>query len=66
MCMPVPPEARNPNTALRAARHRLNMSQDDLARALREAGWTSCDKRTLQRYESGESANPQFLARRAL
>jgi transcriptional regulator with XRE-family HTH domain len=66
LLVPVLSEDRQPNTTLRAARQRLSLSQDDLARALREAGWSSCDKRTIQRYESGESVNPQYPALRAL
>jgi transcriptional regulator with XRE-family HTH domain len=57
---------RTPNTALRNARLRLALSQDDVARACREAGWKSCDRRTIQRYESGEVTRPQFTSRRAL
>jgi transcriptional regulator with XRE-family HTH domain len=64
--MTVPPMDRRPNAALRAARRRLEMSQDDLVRALREAGWPSCDRRTVQRYESGTITCPQYPARRAL
>jgi len=64
--MPLPSKERRPNAALRQARLRLNLSQGDLAKALREAGWTSCDSRTLQRYENGTTVNPQYLARRAL
>ena len=64
--MTVRSKDRTPNTALVAARVRLNMSQDDLVRALREVGWSSCERRTLQRYESGEVINPQYPARRAL
>src|SRR4051812_12669380 len=57
---------RTPNTKFRNARLQLNLSQGGLAQALREAGWTSCDTRTIQRYESGESTRPQYPARRAL
>lgn len=55
-----------PNTVLRAARLARSMSQDELAQALRDAGWQGCDRRTVQRYESGEIRRPQYAARRAL
>ncbi|MGL5865877.1 MAG: helix-turn-helix transcriptional regulator [Dermatophilaceae bacterium] len=60
------PKRGMPNTALRAARLARSLSQDELARALREAGWAGCDRRTVQRYESGAVRRPQFAARRAL
>lgn len=48
-----------PNTALRAARLGLRMSQDDMARALREAGCRSASKRLVQRWESGTITAPR-------
>jgi transcriptional regulator with XRE-family HTH domain len=53
-----------PNTALREARRRARLSQDDLARLIREAGFrsgrhTPCTSRTVQRWESGSVALPQ-------
>jgi transcriptional regulator with XRE-family HTH domain len=48
-----------PNTALRAARTARLMSQDDLARALREAGCASATKRLVQRWESGTTTHPR-------
>ncbi|MFD3706538.1 multiprotein-bridging factor 1 family protein [Nocardia sp. NPDC058658] len=56
----------NPNTALRAARTARIMSQDDLARALRDAGCTSATKRLVQRWESGETTQPRPSHARAL
>ncbi|WP_040864708.1 helix-turn-helix domain-containing protein [Nocardia exalbida] len=58
--------ASAPNTALRAARNARLMSQDDLARALREAGCASATKRLVQRWESGLTANPRPSHARAL
>ncbi|MFI6221190.1 multiprotein-bridging factor 1 family protein [Nocardia salmonicida] len=55
-----------PNTALRAARTARIMSQDDLARALRDVGCTSATKRLVQRWESGETAQPRPSHARAL
>ncbi|MEV6656575.1 helix-turn-helix domain-containing protein [Nocardia fluminea] len=55
-----------PNTALRAARTARIMSQDDLARALREVGCTSATKRLVQRWESGETTQPRPSHARAL
>ncbi|MEU7143357.1 helix-turn-helix transcriptional regulator [Nocardia sp. NPDC046473] len=55
-----------PNTALRAARNARLMSQDDLARALREVGCASATKRLVQRWESGYTANPRPSHARAL
>lgn len=48
-----------PNTALRAARMGRLMSQDDLARALREIGCVSANKRLVQRWESGITRTPR-------
>ncbi|MFI6314950.1 multiprotein-bridging factor 1 family protein [Nocardia fusca] len=55
-----------PNTALRAARNARLMSQDDLARALREAGCASATKRLVQRWEAGRTLNPRPSHARAL
>ncbi|MDO3645694.1 helix-turn-helix domain-containing protein [Nocardia mangyaensis] len=55
-----------PNTALRAARTARIMSQDDLARALREAGCVSATKRLVQRWESGTTTQPRPSHARAL
>ncbi|BCJ42878.1 hypothetical protein GCM10010168_03820 [Actinoplanes ianthinogenes] len=55
-----------PNTAFRAARLALRLSQDELAGRMREAGASSTTKRTIQRYESGEIANPRPASARAL
>lgn len=42
------------------------MSQDDLARALREAGCASATKRLVQRWEAGRTLNPRPSHARAL
>jgi transcriptional regulator with XRE-family HTH domain len=55
-----------PNTALRAVRLAMRLSQDELAERMREAGATSTSKRTVQRYESGQIANPRPASARAL
>ncbi|GLZ78284.1 hypothetical protein Afil01_30910 [Actinorhabdospora filicis] len=60
-----------PNTRLRAARIALNLSQDDLATRLREAGVRLGDpndasKRHVQRLESGQTQNPRPNYLRAL
>ncbi|MFC4125234.1 helix-turn-helix domain-containing protein [Nocardia rhizosphaerae] len=55
-----------PNTALRAARTARIMSQDDLARALRDAGCVSATKRLVQRWESGATTQPRPSHARAL
>ncbi|RKN03669.1 helix-turn-helix domain-containing protein [Streptomyces radicis] len=55
-----------PNTALKAVRMGLLMSQDDLARALRAEGVASASKRLVQRWEAGETACPRPLHARAL
>ncbi|MGW5438729.1 helix-turn-helix domain-containing protein [Nocardia asteroides] len=55
-----------PNTALRAARTARIMSQDDLARALRDAGCASATKRLVQRWESGTTTQPRPSHARAL
>lgn len=60
-----------PNTALQAVRLGLRMSQDDLARAIRDAGDRAgepndCSKRLVQRWESGQTASPRAIYVRAL
>lgn len=52
------------NVALREARKRAHLSQGDLARRIREAGFTSgdtngCTVRMVQRWESGETRRPR-------
>ncbi|RZU50565.1 helix-turn-helix protein [Krasilnikovia cinnamomea] len=55
-----------PNTALRAARLAMRLSQDEMAERMRRAGAASTTKRTVQRYESGEITNPRPASARAL
>lgn len=60
-----------PNSALRAVRMGLLMSQDDFARALRTAGLRAgqpndASKRLVQRWESGSTAAPRPVYARAL
>jgi transcriptional regulator with XRE-family HTH domain len=60
-----------PNTALRAVRAALHMSQDELARAVRAAGDQAgepneCSKRLVQRWEAGLVATPRGIYVRAL
>ena len=60
-----------PNADLRAARMSLLMSQDDFARALREAGErmgqpNDANKRLVQRWEAGITGNPRPAYARAL
>lgn len=60
-----------PNRVLRAVRVGMRMSQDDLARALREAGQRAgepndASKRLVQRWESGVTAVPRPVHARAL
>ncbi|MEU9285949.1 helix-turn-helix transcriptional regulator [Streptomyces sp. NPDC048275] len=60
-----------PNSALRAVRMGLLMSQDDFARAVREAGArvgvpNDANKRLVQRWESGTTAAPRPVYARAL
>ncbi len=55
-----------PNNALRAARNARRMSQDDLARALREVGCDTATKRLVQRWEAGTTLNPRATHIRAL
>ncbi|MEU1600061.1 helix-turn-helix transcriptional regulator [Streptomyces sp. NPDC005708] len=60
-----------PNGALRAARMSLRMSQDDFARAIREAGdkvgeRNDANKRLVQRWEAGVITAPRPTYARAL
>lgn len=60
-----------PNATLRAVRMGLLLSQDDMARKLREAGDRAgepngASKRLVQRWESGASINPRAVYARAL
>ncbi|MQA26590.1 MAG: XRE family transcriptional regulator [Micromonosporaceae bacterium] len=60
-----------PNAALRAVRMGMLMSQDDFARALREAGMRAgipndANKRLVQRWESGTITSPRPVYARAL
>ncbi|RZB15718.1 XRE family transcriptional regulator [Streptomyces sp. F001] len=60
-----------PNATLRAVRLGLLMSQDEFARAVRDAGQRSgqpneATKRLVQRWESGETAAPRPVYARAL
>lgn len=60
-----------PNTALRAVRIGMRMSQDDLARAIRAVGDrigipNDVQKRTVQRWESGAVTTPRPAYARAL
>jgi transcriptional regulator with XRE-family HTH domain len=53
-----------PNTALRDARLSAHLSQGDLAREIRDAGFrfgyqAPCTERLVQRWESGQTACPQ-------
>jgi hypothetical protein len=61
----------DPNTALRSVRQTLRMSQEELARAIRNAGQQSgepngCTKRLVQRWEAGEVTRPRGVYIRAL
>jgi transcriptional regulator with XRE-family HTH domain len=52
------------NTALREARQHACLSQDDLARRIREAGFkmgdaNACNRAMVQRWESGRTRRPQ-------
>jgi transcriptional regulator with XRE-family HTH domain len=51
---------------MRQARLHLRMSQDEFAAACRAAGWPGCDRRSIQRYESGHVTRPGYQARRTL
>ncbi|MFF7200604.1 XRE family transcriptional regulator [Streptomyces sp. NPDC008141] len=60
-----------PNSALRAVRLGLLMSQDDFARAVRDAGTRAgqpndANKRLVQRWESGITTAPRAVYARAL
>jgi hypothetical protein len=60
-----------PNSTLRAVRMGLLMSQDDLARAIRNAGHhlgvpNDCSKRHVQRWEAGVVGYPRPVYARAL
>jgi len=60
-----------PNTSLRAVRQSMRMSQDELARAVREAGQRAgepngCSKRLVQRWEAGSVTSPRGAYVRAL
>ena len=60
-----------PNAALRTARLKRRMSQDDLARAVRDAGVrtgepNACNKRTVQKWEAGVVTTPRGVYVRAL
>ncbi|MFB8215005.1 XRE family transcriptional regulator [Streptomyces anulatus] len=60
-----------PNSVLRAVRLGLLMSQDDFARAVRNAGTrvgqpNDANKRLIQRWESGKTAAPRPVYARAL
>jgi transcriptional regulator with XRE-family HTH domain len=55
-----------PNGTLRAVRMSLRMSQDEFARALRDAGAPDASKRQVQRWESGTTTFPRTNYVRAL
>ena len=60
-----------PNSTLRAVRLGLLMSQDDFARAVRDAGTrvgqpNDANKRLVQRWESGKTGAPRPVYARAL
>lgn len=60
-----------PNTTLKSVRMSMGLSQDDLARAVQDAGTrlgepNGCSKRHVQRWESGETARPHPAMGRAL
>jgi hypothetical protein len=55
-----------PNTAFRANRLAMRLSQDEFAERMRRAGASSTTKRTVQRYESGEIINPRPASARAI
>lgn len=66
-----PPSERVPNRILREIRHELNLSQDEFAAKMREAGRklgepNDATKRLVQRYESGETTSARPIYRRAL
>ena len=69
--MPVPPADRVPNHTLRAVRTALRISQSEFASAIRHAGEAlgepnTCNKRLVQKWESGEHAVCRPNYRRAL
>lgn len=69
--MPVPIERRLPNHALRALRQSLRMSQSEFAQAVQRAGQVlgepnTCNKRLVQKWESGEHTDCRPNYRRAL
>jgi transcriptional regulator with XRE-family HTH domain len=60
-----------PNTSLRAVRLSMRMSQDEMARAIRQAGQragepNTCTKRLIQRWEAGLVTMPHGTYARAL
>ncbi|WP_059005668.1 helix-turn-helix domain-containing protein [Streptomyces specialis] len=55
-----------PNSALKAVRMGLLMSQDDFAKALRAAGIPGASKRLVQRWEAGTTGTPRPTHARAL
>lgn len=55
-----------PNATLRAVRMGMLLSQDDLARRLREAGAAEASKRLVQRWEAGVTLAPRPAYARAL
>lgn len=55
-----------PNATFRAVRMTLRLSQDDLARKLREAGAPDASKRLVQRWEAGVTLAPRPAYARAL
>jgi hypothetical protein len=60
-----------PNTSLRAVRQSMRLSQDELARAIRNAGQRAgepngCNKRLIQRWEAGIVHTPRGVYVRAL
>jgi transcriptional regulator with XRE-family HTH domain len=64
-------QAVTTNTALRAVRESLRLSQEELARAIRDAGErlgepNDCTKRLVQRWESGLVSTPRGNYARAL
>lgn len=64
-------EDRAPNTDLRAVRLSMHLSQDELARAIRNAGQrngqpNTCTKRLVQRWEAGIVERPRGVYARAL
>lgn len=66
-----PPTPRVPNLTLREIRKKLRLSQDEFAAAVRKAGEqlgepNDCNKRLVQRWESGEHQSCRPVYRRAL